>query len=1008
MSLRNFSLCVFSVLSAFALTSCSAKAQQASQTPLVRVGQTATVPVIDGTLDDAAWKQGVAVGDFSVTGSKTPASEGTQVRFVYDSQNLYVSWRCEESLLVVAGQRMHEVRINAKTHDGNVLADDSVELFLQPNNDVKMREFDINSIGTLFDAESNGKDLWKTRDASWNSDAKAAGVQQDGYWTAEIAIPWKAFGLSGVPEDGASWTLGLARNAVGRGEVSGWNQNDSVAIHRMKNFGTLVFGDHVSGITPKALPVFEAGKSTFTVQASQPGDVNVELKGDKMTQQFAGKAASSNGNIAVPLSTSDTKVLFLWDAKDGQKYFYRSPQLAIDAQSSLAHLTISTVAAWKLFINGDQVSDGTSAQNQDVAFALADGINDIVVQAQSGQAKLQLQSPGVSPDKMTAWRTHGVDEKVLSEKDRRTWQIAPDQKDTFGTAGAPAYLQHTLLYNTTLSYPVESPAFYIAQGTAQQITFLQNGVDGIPYDTWQMSVAVPSQYEVLGSSGLYGNSIKNKAKFITSKIGTTIIDGKAMTLYHVTASHPIVYEAKPNSALTLFEVVFKLPKTAKLNTVEQSTFYYWADANKNTVSEVPQSIPVRALPPLEGKQPKKFVWEFWSGNARSPQYDDAALLKNILDTSRQAGFNKYQSSANLQFNTELRSYGMAPFVLIAFKDGTIKDIVKPYLAKNPDEVLVDLKGKLSDSDMCTTEVLGKNWPMFEKLIEDYTKSSGAEAIEYDYEFPPFGPPHACFDARCLAAFREFSHIDKSIELTPAIVQKNYSKQWVDFMAYRTATLLKKMKDAVHAANPKELFTAYSGYYNAGNNTTKSRYGMDWNLVGQMQSVDEAGMGYGRPIPAITDSIKALRGIPAVFGEILTPYDKHSRQAVSPMLKSTLLRRALDSTGGVLVYLRTSMDGRSWTAVADVSRLTADYEDLFLNKTLQDVPGQDAANVQIAKGAGKTLLCVMNGSGSKESTFNIQIPQSLGMGKEYYSGESVEGGQKLQLKLAPGDAKVFVF
>src|SRR5690348_13104259 len=129
-TLANFS--VFSALSILMLSSCSAKAQPQNVTPLVRIGSTTIAPVIDGKLDDAAWKQSVSVGDFFVTGSKTLANEATHVRFLYDAQNLYVSWRCEESLLVIAQQRMHEVRVNAKKLDDDVLSDDSLELFLQP------------------------------------------------------------------------------------------------------------------------------------------------------------------------------------------------------------------------------------------------------------------------------------------------------------------------------------------------------------------------------------------------------------------------------------------------------------------------------------------------------------------------------------------------------------------------------------------------------------------------------------------------------------------------------------------------------------------------------------------------------------------------------------------------------------------------------------------------------------------------------------------------------------
>jgi len=988
-----------------ALVSCSAGAQPQTDIPLVRIDKTSAAPVIDGKTDDAAWKQSIAVGDFSIIGSKAPAAQQTKVKFVYDNQNLYISWRCEESLLVIAQQRMHEVKVNAKQSDDDVLSDDSVVLFLQPGQNAKMREFDINSIGTLFDAESGKNDLWGTRNAAWNSGAKAAAVQEDGYWTAELAIPWNAFGLNAPPAMNTSWTLGLAHHAAGRGENSSWNQNDEHSIHLMKNFGELIFDDNVPAITAAMLAPFEAGKSNFAVQSSAKIDVDVRLISDGKTQPFT---AAGTGNIDIPLSTNASKVLFEWSAKGGQKYFYRSPQLSLSAQSSLAHLKISTAKAWKVYINGTQISDGNSAQNQDISFPLADGVNDIVVEAQSGQAQLQLQPPGFSPQEKAAWRMHDVDAKVLSELDRRNWKIAPDQNGLIGTAGAPAYLQHTLLYKNTLDYPVASPALYIAQGTAQPITFLANGVKGIRFDNWQMSIAVPPQFEVLGSSGFYGNVIKNKPKFTSSKIGDTIIDGKKMTLYHVVADHPIIYDAKPNSTLISFEVLFRLPKTAKLDTSQKSTFYYWTNANNNAVSETPQTIAVRALPPLNGKQPKKFVWELWTSQARLPQFDNAAILPSILATARDAGFNDYQSANDKDFNEQVKTYGMKPFTLIEFKDSRTVALNQADFKLHPEDALVDKNGKVSTQYMCTTQLLGERWPLFEKSIEGVARDSGASAIDYDYEYPPFNPPHACFCDRCLAAFRAFSKIDPAVQLTPAVVQKEYSSKWVDFMAYRTAILLKKTKDAVHAGNPKVLFTSYSGYYDAKDNTTKTRYGIDWNLVGEMQSVDRVGMGYGRPAQSIKDSIAALRGIPLVLGELLVPYDKYSRQPVAPLQRATLLRRALDATAGVLIYTRNSMDGRSWQAVAELTRLTADYEDVFLNKTLQDIPGQDSASVQIAKGAGKTLLCAMNFSRSKESTFTLQIPDDLGAGKEYYSGEEVQGGQTVQVKLAPGDAKVFVF
>lgn len=1010
--LSILSLCALSIFPAFAQSPASLNA------PLVRIGKAVPPPAIDGKLDDAAWKQSVAINEFSVTGSKSPAAERAQVRFVYDDQNLYVSWRCEESLLRVEQQRMHEVKADAKKLDGDVFGDDCVLLFVQPNRDGTVYEFDVNSIGTLFDARSRANDLWKARDASWNSAAKAAAMREDGFWTAELAIPWKAFGPD-KPANDASWLINLQRRAAGRGESSSWATNNSPSIHLFDHWGDLVFGQSIPEISAQPLTNFQAGKSTFEARVSslnKPLEFTIDLIDDKKVSSFQGSIhPASIQNIKIPITTTSDIPLVQWVAREETgKPLYRSPQLLISARSSQAHLKISTAKAWKLYINGVQTREGSSAQNLDIPFPLAN-VNDIVVEAQSGQAKLQLAAPGFAPAEEIAWRTHPVDPKVLSQRDRHQWEIAQSRDGSIGTTGAPAYLQHTLLDQSTLSYPVATPAFYIAQGTAQQITFLAEGVEGISLHNWQMSLAVPAEFEVLGSSGFYAVASGSdghpgsKPRFHTRKEGQITIDGKAMSLYRVTVDKPLYYRTNQKPILVSFEVLVRLPRTAKIDTAQDDAFYYWSTANTNTVSETVQKINMRTLPPLNGKQPRKFVWEFWSSNARVPQFDDASLLPSILDTARQAGFNKYiASTTDKDFNQLVSTYGMKPVMMVDFTGTRTFELNKPYLAKHPEDVLVDMNGKQSDKWMCTTQVLGKNWPMYAGQLEELVKNSAAAAVEYDYEIPPFRPPHACYCQRCLAAFRDFTKMSGDVKLTPAIVQKDYRTQWVDFMAWRGAILLKQMKDAVHAADPNVLFTAYSGYYDARENTTKTRYGIDWDIVGKMQAVDEAGMGYGRPLPAITDSIKALRGIPVKFGAILTPYDYRARQPVAPLQRATLLRHALDATGGVLVYTRKSIEGRTWQAVADLTRLTAEYEDLFLQKTLHDIPGQNPAEVQIVKGAGKTLLCVMNLSKSGEKNLTLSIPAALGQGTEYYSGQQVNSGQTLRLKLAPGDIHVYIF
>src|SRR5690606_21951535 len=139
------------------------------------------------------------------------------------------------------------------------------------------------------------------------------------------------------------------------------------------------------------------------------------------------------------------------------------------------------------------------------------------------------------------------------------------------------------------------------------------------------------------------------------------------SLYCITADKPIYDRSNQKAILVSFEVLVRLPKTARIDTTQDDTFYYWSTANTNTISETVQKINVRTLPPLNGKQPQKFVWEFWSSNARVPQFDDASLLPAILDTARQAGFNKYiASTTDKDFNQLVSTYGMKPIIMVNF------------------------------------------------------------------------------------------------------------------------------------------------------------------------------------------------------------------------------------------------------------------------------------------------------------------------------------------------------
>jgi len=242
-----------------------------------------------------------------------------------------------------------------------------------------------------------------------------------------------------------------------------------------------------------------------------------------------------------------------------------------------------------------------------------------------------------------------------------------------------------------------------------------------------------------------------------------------------------------------------------------------------------------------------------------------------------------------------------------------------------------------------------------------------------------------------------------VKLDPEVIRNQYQRQWIDFMAHRVAQMFRKFRDTIHRLSPGTKFSVYSGYQTPEN---PKRYGVNWSYVGQIEACDRVGCGYGRPVEAISATIDGLNGIPALFGVLMRPYNTKVTAAPVPATKARLLRRALDSTGGVLIYNRLPLDGRSWHAIAETTRLVAAYEDLFIGGTRKPLPDCEEAQVQLLCHQGKTLVCVMNGS-SGNLDLRLPLPAEAGGGREFYSGRSVAAGETVPCKLPPGETVVFV-
>jgi hypothetical protein len=200
-------------------------AMEARELVVTRVDD-GTAPEIDGDLDDLAWEMAGTADDFRLIGDIKPATEQTRVRLLYDADNLYLAFDCQES-------KANEIVHIIKGHDDQVFGDDCVEILIAsfPNARDDYWHLAVGAGGGRWDGV--GKSA--SRDLEWRA---VTAVDGNG-WRAEVVVPLTALGITGDPA-GKTFAANLARGEQPHGEYSSWN-----AVYRSFNerysFGTWTF-----------------------------------------------------------------------------------------------------------------------------------------------------------------------------------------------------------------------------------------------------------------------------------------------------------------------------------------------------------------------------------------------------------------------------------------------------------------------------------------------------------------------------------------------------------------------------------------------------------------------------------------------------------------------------------------------------------------------------------------------------------------------------------------------
>jgi len=204
--------------------------------------RTAERVTVDGRLDEPAWSQAPVAAGFIQNDPRPddPASEKTEVRVLYDNENLYIGVYAYDS-------ETGRLIISDLSKDFNKDSGDSLDIVLDTFRDERNGYvFATNPAGAKWDAQmaNEGRETNDNWDGVWHVQSR---IVADG-WIAEIAIPFRT--LKFREQDVQTWGINFQRKIRRKNEDSYWSPLPRIySVERVSLAGTL---EDLEGVKPGA------------------------------------------------------------------------------------------------------------------------------------------------------------------------------------------------------------------------------------------------------------------------------------------------------------------------------------------------------------------------------------------------------------------------------------------------------------------------------------------------------------------------------------------------------------------------------------------------------------------------------------------------------------------------------------------------------------------------------------------------------------------------------------
>ena len=938
--------------------------------------------VVDGSLGEQAWTDGLWVGPFLDDESTDFASEKTFFSICYDEERLYVGIRAYESSLAEGVPPEEAITARITSNDGPVWKDDSIELLVRSSTDSNIAyRIVANIIGSVYDEKQNGDGV----NIGYSTGAIALGsTHSEGYYELEMAVPLSGLDLN--PQQDPYVKFNIARHRPRTGEHSSWGGFDPLT-HQPLRFGTVVFTDRVPAVTIQARDRFLQAENDFVVQAAQThlfSDLHLEFyRLESENLEISQESILPLPQLSSPITfTVDTSILEgpfpyglrLRDAATST-LFYQSPIYEAQLILDILHYALEANGPVTLSVNGNVIDQGASLEGN---FGLLAGANQVTIASQG--------------------EVSGIFSNALQEINAQEdgWLVESSEGGTFTSrmtmvAGMSRFNPRYRDYYT-LAEDLDMPMYLLVQGLKDHVL-----------TEYRFFAQVPSSFEIKHATGYYGGTAGHAVSL--QEIGGS---PPGTRLYQIAFQEPVPFVEELES----FQVIQLMVNagSARGNYNREYAFDYWAEAESGQVRELVQRMPIRIVPFLRNQPLRRIFAPLWSSQESSLNND--AHKHSLLNCYAQTGFNDVlitdrESEDELGLTSTLHLHLAADSV-------NVTDFMAEH-SGNADPLLnfaaTDGEGNYSTLKLCP-EIIRTHTEARELIktrLMGLLQAKGLpERATWDYEIGPYHwepvRSYNCFGPRCLNRFRSKYGISSSVPLNRESLKQNYASRWPAFRAMQASETAAVFQEAILAVNQTHgvdiAFSVHSGY-----GTDPSQYGWDWTYAPGL-GLRYAQCGYGRHFDKLQDTLEVIGpNVDLVGGVLIGNYGLDNPEPARAVSHLEVVQRVIDC-GHVFLYVAKNLTGQTLSEVSKAFAMIGEYEDVIVDGTKHfdriHAPGFEGTNEAVLYEHEQEFLVLIVNSSDKELTLPVTldgIPQGL-RGVEYYTGTKVHTPQAFTAFLKP--------